>query len=97
MTLLKAPIIGALRVYQWCIRPILPMSCRYWPSCSEYAIEAIGRHGPFAGTLVSRGRVARCHPWGGEGLDPVPDRKPRFLLGRHRGHRDCGSHNHNHI
>jgi putative membrane protein insertion efficiency factor len=50
------------------------MSCRYHPSCSFYAAEALERHGACAGTALAIGRVLRCHPWGGHGVDPVPER-----------------------
>jgi uncharacterized protein len=66
----------ALRVvigcYQLLISPLLPPSCRYLPSCSDYAVEAIDRHGAFVGLGLALRRFARCHPWGGNGYDPVP-------------------------
>ena len=62
-------VIGS---YQLLISPLLPPSCRYLPSCSDYAIEAIGRHGTLAGLGLALRRLARCHPWGGDGYDPVP-------------------------
>ena len=49
-----------------------PASCRYTPTCSEYAIEAIKKHGPFKGLYLAVRRLLRCHPWGGSGYDPVP-------------------------
>jgi uncharacterized protein len=52
-----------------------PTGCRFVPTCSEYAVEAIQAHGALRGTAVSARRLARCHPWGGHGIDPVPDRK----------------------
>ena len=63
-----------VRGYQLLLSPILPMSCRYYPSCSRYAAEALERHGAFAGTALAVGRLLRCHPWSGHGIDPVPER-----------------------
>ena len=65
-------LVGLVAAYRLMISPILPQSCRFWPSCSAYADEAIRTHGPFAGTWLAILRVLRCHPWGGEGVDPVP-------------------------
>jgi uncharacterized protein len=58
--------------YRWLISPVLPASCRYAPSCSEYALEALTRHGAVSGGWYTLKRLARCHPWGGSGYDPVP-------------------------
>ncbi|MGA7261241.1 MAG: membrane protein insertion efficiency factor YidD [Stellaceae bacterium] len=63
---------GAVRAYQLFVSPLLLPSCRYLPSCSEYAAEAIERHGALRGSILALRRVARCHPWGGSGYDPVP-------------------------
>ena len=59
--------------YRWFISPILPVSCRYQPTCSAYAIDAIKSRGPLQGTVLAVKRIASCHPWGGHGFDPVPD------------------------
>ena len=67
-------MIRVIRAYQLA-RSGRPTGCRFIPSCSEYAIEAIGEHGPFRGTVLSARRLARCTPWGGHGVDPVPDRR----------------------
>ena len=72
MSLVKNILIGAVRVYQWTLSPILPMSCRYQPSCSHYACEALHRHGVLRGSWLAVMRIGRCHPWGGDGYDPVP-------------------------
>ena len=61
-----------IRGYQLLIAPLLPPSCRYYPSCSHYAMEAIERHGAGRGSLLAIGRLLRCQPWGGSGYDPVP-------------------------
>jgi len=58
--------------YQGMISPLLPQSCRYTPSCSQYAIEAVKKNGPIKGLLLATNRILRCHPWGGHGYDPVP-------------------------
>lgn len=83
----SAAAIGLIRLYQWVVSPILPRSCRFAPSCSEYAAEAVGRHGLIAGGLLGLRRILRCHPWGGDGYDPVPDHPWRHLRGaRHPQH-----------
>lgn len=61
-----------IRFYQYCISPLKPATCRYVPTCSQYAIEAIRKHGPFKGLWLALKRLLRCHPWGGSGYDPVP-------------------------
>ena len=58
--------------YQRAISPMFPSACRYTPTCSQYAVEAIRKHGPFKGFWLGFKRVMRCHPWGGSGYDPVP-------------------------
>ena len=59
--------------YRKCISPLTPPSCRYRPTCSAYAVEAIKKHGPIKGFYLSTWRILRCNPWGGYGYDPVPD------------------------
>ena len=58
--------------YRAAISPMLPPSCRFTPTCSQYALEALRRHGPFRGSWLTVRRILRCHPWGGSGYDPVP-------------------------
>ena len=58
--------------YRNCISPFTPPSCRFTPTCSQYAIEALKKHGPFKGMYLTIRRLLRCHPWGGSGYDPVP-------------------------
>lgn len=61
-----------IRFYQICISPLKPPTCRYVPTCSQYALEAIRKYGPFRGGWLAFKRLLRCHPWGGSGYDPVP-------------------------
>jgi uncharacterized protein len=61
-----------IRFYQLSISPILGQNCRYTPTCSQYSIEAIHKHGPLKGGWLSIKRIFSCHPWGGHGHDPVP-------------------------
>ncbi len=70
--LLSYLLLLPIHFYRAAISPMLPPSCRYTPTCSQYAIEAIRRHGPFRGFYLSVRRILRCHPWGGSGYDPVP-------------------------
>ena len=66
--------IALVRLYQLVLAPFTGGACRFVPSCSHYAAEAIARHGVIRGALLSARRLSRCHPFGGSGLDPVPDR-----------------------
>jgi putative membrane protein insertion efficiency factor len=71
----KAGIFVALlpiRFYRACISPLTPSSCRFTPTCSEYALLAIQKYGPLKGGWLAIKRICRCHPWGGYGYDPVP-------------------------
>ena len=65
-------LILPIRFYQKYISPLTPPTCRFTPSCSQYAIEAIRKHGPFKGFALAVWRILRCNPWGGSGHDPVP-------------------------
>ena len=69
---LSALLILPIRFYQVCISPLTPSSCRFTPTCSQYAIEALRKHGPVKGLYLAIRRILRCHPWGGSGYDPVP-------------------------
>jgi putative membrane protein insertion efficiency factor len=73
---LNALLRGLIRAYQLLISPLLLPSCRYLPSCSNYAAEAIARHGALRGGWLAVKRLLRCHPWGGSGYDPVPPSCP---------------------
>jgi putative membrane protein insertion efficiency factor len=61
-----------IRAYQL-LRAGRPSPCRYWPTCSTYALEALERHGAVRGSWLAARRIGRCHPWGGAGVDPVPE------------------------
>lgn len=65
-------LILPIRFYQKYISPLKPPTCRFTPTCSQYAIEAIRKHGPFKGFALAVWRILRCNPWGGSGYDPVP-------------------------
>lgn len=73
--MIKKLMILLIRFYQKFLSPILPNVCRYKPSCSEYFIEALQIHGVFKGSYLGIKRILRCHPWGGSGYDPVPQKK----------------------
>lgn len=66
------PLVALVRFYQLCISPLTPPTCRFTPTCSAYALEALRRYGPLRGGWLTLRRLARCHPWGGSGYDPVP-------------------------
>lgn len=70
--LTKRLLILPIRFYQGAISPLLPAVCRYQPTCSQYAVEAIMKYGAAKGGLLTLKRLGRCHPWGGSGYDPVP-------------------------
>ena len=68
----RRALVALLRAYQWLVSPLLGPACRYEPSCSQYALEAVERHGALRGSALAARRVARCHPLGDSGYDPVP-------------------------
>lgn len=70
--LLSSLLIAPIRFYRAYISPLTPPACRFTPTCSQYAIEALQKHGPFKGSWLAIKRICRCHPWGGSGYDPVP-------------------------
>ena len=70
-------LVALVRFYRRFIGPLLPPACRFTPSCSAYAEEALVTHGAVRGLGLVIRRLARCHPWGGEGFDPVPEPRPR--------------------
>jgi uncharacterized protein len=67
-------LVGLIRLYQLAVSPLLPAACRFYPSCSRYALVAVRDHGARRGTLLAIGRLARCHPWNPRGVDFVPER-----------------------
>lgn len=69
---MRALLILLVRLYQWTLRPLLGQQCRFEPSCSEYAIAALDRHGALRGAALAAWRVLRCNPWTSGGFDPVP-------------------------
>ncbi|USQ80086.1 membrane protein insertion efficiency factor YidD [Ornithinimicrobium faecis] len=74
---LALPLIGLVRLYQWIISPLLGPTCKFYPSCSNYAVTALSRHGVLRGTWLTVRRLGRCHPWSDGGVDHVPERAPR--------------------
>ena len=70
--ILSSPFIVMIKLYQWIISPWMGQKCRFIPTCSQYGIEALKKYGPFKGIWLTIKRVAKCHPWGGHGYDPVP-------------------------
>jgi putative membrane protein insertion efficiency factor len=71
--ILAWPLLGLVWVYRNAISPLLGNHCRFQPTCSAYAEEALRRYGAFTGSWLVLRRMGRCHPWGGSGFDPVPD------------------------
>ncbi|MGA0415816.1 MAG: membrane protein insertion efficiency factor YidD [Flavobacteriaceae bacterium] len=67
-----APFLALIKIYQYLLSPLLPPSCRYTPTCSHYAKEALVKHGLLKGGYLAIKRISRCTPWGGSGYDPVP-------------------------
>ena len=79
---LRTLCVLPIRVYKYCISPLLPPACRFYPTCSDYAREAILTHGVVRGGYLALRRLARCHPLGGHGYDPVPP--PAHLSDKHK-------------
>ncbi len=88
--------LGGIRVYQWVLSPLKlallgpSAKCRFTPSCSHYAMEAIRRHGVWRGGCMSFRRLLRCHPWGESGWDPVPEQAD-WCVGKGSGNRGVGA------
>lgn len=75
-------LVGLVTLYRLLVSPVLAPSCRYWPSCSEYAIEALRSHGAARGSWLAAKRLCRCHPWSAGGVDHVPPAAPSRKDGR---------------
>jgi hypothetical protein len=71
------PFLMLIRFYQIAISPYTPSSCRFTPTCSHYAVESLKIHGLFKGGWLAVKRISKCHPWGGSGYDPVPEKEPK--------------------
>jgi len=76
--------ISFIRLYQWCVSPLFPPHCRFYPNCSEYAAVAVQRHGVGKGIVLALRRIIRCHPFHPGGVDPVPPREEDDLTARQR-------------
>lgn len=91
-TLVARSLAALLRAYQLGVSPVLAPHCRYWPSCSDYALEALHLHGAGRGSWLAARRLCRCHPWSEGGVDPVPPApsdvggRPPLLVSRERAH-----------
>lgn len=72
LRVLSLPFIALIKLYQWGISPLLGPQCRFTPTCSNYAIEALKKYGIIKGIWLTVKRISRCNPWGGHGYDPVP-------------------------
>ena len=72
LKILSYPFILLIKIYQKIISPVLGPQCRFTPTCSNYALEAFKKYGVFKGGWLAVKRIAKCHPWGGSGYDPVP-------------------------
>ena len=70
--MIRALLVTLLRAYKGLVSPFLPPACRFYPSCSDYAAQALAKHGVLRGGILSAKRIARCHPWHPGGFDPVP-------------------------
>jgi putative membrane protein insertion efficiency factor len=79
--MIRAALVGLVKAYRLLLSPMLGANCRYYPSCSAYALQALDRHGAAAGSYLTLRRIGRCHPWCAGGIDEVPQDAPR-LFGR---------------
>jgi putative membrane protein insertion efficiency factor len=72
LKILSYPFILLIKIYQKVISPLIGPKCRFTPTCSNYAVEALKKYGVFKGSWLAVKRITKCHPWGGSGYDPVP-------------------------
>jgi uncharacterized protein len=77
--ILSLPLVGLVYFYKYAVSPFIPASCRHVPTCSEYMIQSLNVHGPFKGLWLGTRRIARCHPWGTHGYDPVPPKGTKIF------------------
>ncbi|RNL85639.1 membrane protein insertion efficiency factor YidD [Sinomicrobium pectinilyticum] len=75
LKILAYPFIFLVKIYQYLISPLTPATCRYTPTCSHYTVEALQKHGLIKGGRLAIKRIFSCHPWGGSGYDPVPEKE----------------------
>ncbi len=80
-------LVGLIKVYQFAISPMIGPRCKFYPSCSAYAVDSLRNHGPIKGSLLSGYRICRCHPWQLGGLDPTPPKGPGALTSTLMGRR----------
>ncbi|MDD5219436.1 MAG: membrane protein insertion efficiency factor YidD [Candidatus Bipolaricaulis sp.] len=85
-SVLRKALIVSIRIYQRVISPLLPQRCRFYPTCSQYAVEAIEAHGALRGSWLALRRLLRCHPFHPGGVDPVPPCKPSDAREKEAGH-----------
>jgi len=86
---MKTLLLILLRTYKLCISPFLGQNCRFYPSCSDYAAQAIGTHGALKGSALAARRLCKCHPWHPGGVDPVPEKTASSSTPSSAA-RDCG-------
>jgi putative membrane protein insertion efficiency factor len=73
--IIKNILIGVIKLYQWTIGPVIGETCRFYPSCSHYGVEALKKHGALKGSWLTIKRICRCHPGNPGGIDPVPEKE----------------------
>lgn len=84
VSLLTTALLGIVKAYRYFLSPLLPGQCRFYPSCSNYSIEALKRYGALTGLILTIKRLLKCHPWGDHGIDMVPDLETKSSICKHR-------------